>query len=156
MLYIGIDPGLKGGLSVLNEMETPILSISLEHFGKELDTCQLSATLEKFAGNARCMVEESQIYSGQGAKSMATFLKNYGKLVAVLEILHIPYIEIHPRKWMKKVFGTGKIAKGESKRLALEFVRKNFPEADIVPPGCKRPHSGIVDSLCIAYCLKHF
>jgi len=44
----------------------------------------------------------------------------HGGLVSVLSLRGIPYRTVQPNEWRSGVFGNGRIASGEAKRLAIE------------------------------------
>src|SRR3989304_4653738 len=105
--YIGIDPGLSGAIAIIDE-ESGFISAydMLVIKNKGQDTLMIQSIINEHSvvNKTFCIIEASKPATGnQGGygRGISTFLINYGKLVAVLEILQIPFKEVHPLTWEK-------------------------------------------------------
>jgi crossover junction endodeoxyribonuclease RuvC len=153
-LFIGIDPGLHGGLAVIDSAfnvlgtaDTPTVSTG----GKTIyDTGGMCETLRHFAlpGDALVILEAVSARPGQGVSSMFSLGRGLGLWQGILAALAIPSREVHPATWTKKVLaGTP----GQGKARVIDFVSKMFPAAELIPPGCRKPKDGRADALALAY-----
>ena len=90
MIYVGIDPGLKGGLAVISEYGIEVQPYS----DAALQTVAQSLTSE----NVRCCLEQVHAMPKQGVSSTFKFGASYGYIKGVLEARKISYQEIPPQR----------------------------------------------------------
>ena len=133
-VYIGIDPGKKGGIAV-NDKAYPYSDAELLRICREISECRMESI---------CCLEKVGAMPGQGVTSMFNFGQSYGYIRGVLEAFEIPYQEIAPQKW-KKVFGLT-----SDKSKSVEVCRRLFPNADLTPGKCKKPQDGLAEALLMA------
>ena len=126
-VFVGIDPGLSGGiavidehLNVLNLEDTPTIKAS----GK---------TIYDVAGMAAVLRRLSLIF---------------GLWCGILGALELSFRTASPSAWTREVL---KGCPGEGKARSIGFVTRMFPGAELVPSGCRRPRDGRTDALCLAY-----
>lgn len=125
-VFIGIDPGKKGAISVLtNEMskiDVPIWDMPCLPNG-EIDTLMIYSYLAVFDKYSTFVVlEKAQAMPKQGVKSIFTYAQGYGKIKGLLEFLSFSYEEVRPLKW-KKEFSLGK-----DKKDSVTTAIKLFPD----------------------------
>lgn len=149
MIFIGIDPGKKGGLSVINSEGTVLYSeeMLLTPGNKELNSKLMHEVLSsmlQIAKSGFCVIEKSQAMPGQGVTSMFNYGRGYGELIAVLKILKVPYEETHPVKW-KKGFSLMK----KDKNFSIDKAMQLFPEQSFETPR-GRKMDGKAESLLMA------
>lgn len=124
--FIGIDPGKKGGIAVIDEEGFLLHSeeMPLTPSG-EINSSYIFFVLTEHYLNSQifCIIEKSQAMPKQGVKSMFNFGKGYGELIAVLKIGAIPFQEITSPIWKKEY---SLIKKG--KKDSCEVASKLFPE----------------------------
>jgi crossover junction endodeoxyribonuclease RuvC len=123
---IGIDPGSKGVIGVINADKTYTKLINLEpmteqdiaHAFKKLGTLQ----------NAVAYLEKVGAMPGQGVTSMFNFGKNYGFLRGQLVANGIPFYDVSPQVWQRGV-GMGKSygSKALRKKAAKQQAEQWFP-----------------------------
>ena len=110
--YIGIDPGLKGGIAVL------------DGGGSVVKVCNMPETpqdilefFEEYSGqDAACVLEDvGHGIPGQSSKATATFARHNGHLEMALLALSIPTEKVTPQKW-QKTYQLGS-SKGIDKRV---------------------------------------
>ena len=153
-VYIGIDPGLTGAVSAIDEnynvlglVDTP----TIKSGGKTLyDVAEMAATLRRFGlmGEPIAILEAVAARPGQGVTSMFSIGRGYGVWQGVLSTLEIPFREVHPATWTRAVL---KGAPGTGRERSIAFATKMFPGAELVPLGCRKPRDGRADALCLAY-----
>lgn len=120
MIYIGIDPGAKGAMTILGESAVKIypfdptkyISVLREIHERELDCV--------------CCIEAVHSISGQGIASSFRFGQTYGYLLGLLEAFGISYQPITPQKW-KKEFGLN-----SDKTGSVEVCKRLFPGVSLL------------------------
>ena len=137
-VYLGIDPGKKGGIAVITEEG------EIEAF--PLDERVLHMQIQSLAfDDCVCCLEKVHAMPGQGVTSMFTFGEGYGFIRGMLAAYNIPYQEIQPQKW-KKEFGLS----GE-KASSIEVAHRLFPTVSLkATERCRTDHDGMAEALLMA------
>ena len=142
MIYIGIDPGVSGGIAALDETGLPLNVQKMPE--TEQDTLELFrwvvALCERSGDKARPRAVLERVHSmpSQGHNGAFTFGKGYGGLRMALVACEIPFNEATPQTWQRTMQCLTKGQKNVSKRRAQELF-----------PGVKCTHA-ISDALLIA------
>jgi hypothetical protein len=139
---IGIDPGKSGAVAMIEPGGTTFTDC-LPYDGTSLDVHRLQDILT-VEGDCRIFIEKPMVLARQGGSM--TMGTNYGRILATIELMKMPYREVSPQTWISKILGKT----GGDKGFALAKVKQLFPNAELVLPRCKKPHDGIVDALLIA------
>lgn len=141
--FVGIDPGKKGGIAVIDIKDDFVSSVPYDN--KELiDLCREISFSGK-TDHIVCCLEKVGAMPKQGVVSMFTFGQGVGYIKGVLESFRIPYQEISPQKW-KKEFGLN-----SDKSASAEVCGKLFPETCLLStPKCRKPHDGMSEALLMA------
>ena len=142
---IGIDPGKKGGVAVLNEAGDLIFNSPLPE-SDELAKIFCNHGADQLI--RRVYVEHCQSMPGQGVTSMFTYGVGFGRILGVLDSMRISYDLVRPQKWQKLMIPGAKT--GQSKPAALVKAKQLFPGNSFIQPRCRKAHDGIVDALLIA------
>ena len=155
MYVIGIDPGLSGGIAVIDRllpvdvMDTPVLKGKKSK--KFYDIQGMAGVLREYTDKmftVLAVLERQQAMPTQGVSSTFKTGEGYGIWQGLLTGLSIPYITVHPRTWTKKVLQG---ARGDGKARSILMARQLFPTAELIPPRCRVPKDGRADALCLAY-----
>lgn len=134
MTYIGIDPGNKGAIAIL-EPDKPmvIYKMPAEHQREEL--LKLMETIAAYpfpkvaiekqilkpvGGKKPCPFCKKPISYAYMQAGVATTFRNYGILLGLMYAYRIPYEEIDGSTW-KKLFKLTKLGKEGSIKLAKQF-----------------------------------
>lgn len=141
MRVAGIDPGLEGGIVIIENGRVETCPMPLA--GKEVNLAHLSVLL---IGVDLACVEKVSAMPKQGVVSMFNFGKSYGGVLGVLAALGIQTELVTPQTWRKAL---GITASG--KPAVADWAARRYPSVTIVQPGCRKPHEGIVDALAIAH-----
>lgn len=96
--FMGIDPGVSGGIAVIGSDGSVRLWEMPETFG---DTADLFEGEFREAGIRFCVIELVGGFKGQGAQRSFKFGKNDGVLIGLLLANKIRHQELSPRSWMK-------------------------------------------------------
>ena len=146
MHIIGIDPGLKGGIAILDNRtireRKPIIEVwDMPVRDGEICARTIKCLMSLTGSKKKAVVEMAGPHRGQGLKSTFTFGRGYGKILAALEICGIEYLTVPPATW-KKALGLS-ADKKESARLAHQIYKGN---ADL----WRGPNGGVKDGRCEA------
>lgn len=133
-LYIGIDPGLSGGVAFIPASGEP-WAHKMPETDRDLIDLLRDATRDT---EARAMLEFVSSSPQMGVKSAFTFGEGYGRLQMALTALGVPYERVRPQAWQKAMGCMTRGDKNVSKRRAQELF-----------PTLKVTHA-IADALLIA------
>lgn len=143
----GVDPGANGGIAGLTVTGGFIGSMRMP------DWDGLCAFLVKAPEGSLFVLERAQAMPGQGVTSMFNYGQHYGRLLGTISTAGFHYMEVRPQIWTRYIHALGNFQetwKGEPKRKSLAMAQKLFPEVNLVPERCRKPHEGIIDALLIA------
>ena len=170
MNIIGIEPGKKGAIVVLNNrgevVEKEVMPLV---GGKLLDFKSVKTML---LANMPCHVFIEDVHAIFGTSKGSTFVLGgiCMALEAVVVCCDIPYTKVQPKSWQKIIYQgipeirkpskkiskgkrAGQIVKGSLNTKAMSEVaaKRLFPNEDLrASENCRKPHDGIVDALLIA------
>lgn len=150
MIYIGIDPGAKGGIAYIEDVAGIRLSCNAVPYSPEV----LKSLAKKWGTDdlARCCLENVHSMPKQGVKSTFAFGESFGYIKGVLESFEIPYQEVAPNKWKKEFSLIGK-----DKAASIYCAKKLFPGVSLIPDGCRVEKDGLAEALLMAeYARRHF
>ena len=116
-LYIGIDPGLSGGIAFIPATGNPWAHKMPETDRDLIDLIGDSINMSE----PRAVLELVHSSPQMGVKSAFTFGEGYGRLQAVLTALRVPYERVRPQKWQQAMGCLTKGDKNVSKRRAQEL-----------------------------------
>lgn len=167
-VYMGIDPGSKGFISVLKQEngEKVFEFYSIE----DNDAYQLGDILSEIKHkyqNVTCVMEEVHAIFGSSAKSTFSFGEINGILKGLLIANKIPYHLVAPKTWQKEMwdnkdlvvaYKTIKIKDKDvikkevnTKQTSFNTAKRIFPHIDLrKTERCKKSDDNKVDSLLIA------
>jgi crossover junction endodeoxyribonuclease RuvC len=147
MKVAGIDPGKKGGLSIIeNEKVIERIPMPLDE-DDNIDWTEIANFISKHTPSV-VYIEQVAARPGQGVCSMFSFGKAYGGLFGVCGALKIKVKTVIPRTWQKKLLGEGTHEKEDT----IKFCQEKFPEVSLLATSrSKVAHDGIADSMGIGY-----
>lgn len=149
MIVMGIDPGLTGGLAVINTQGVWMEPMPRTEDGG-LDLAELSRLLHDWSGeNVTVYLEEVFAPPHLGAHSMLQFGKSWGVVRGMLHIYGFPTILVTAQKWQKVIYAgaPGTLIKKQRSEWAAE---KLFPSTNFVMLGHRKPHLGMIEAALIA------
>lgn len=163
MTYIGIDPGSKGFLTVMNDC-----GVYAHHSIASGDMLDVMNFIQKIKEESKepvkAIMEETHAIFGSSAKATFAFGEINGYLKGALTALHIPYTLIQPKLWQKEIWQNqdmehvtktdknGKTKKMvNTKQTSYNACRRLFPDIDVrKTEKCKNFDDNKVDSILIA------
>ncbi|MDA8688325.1 crossover junction endodeoxyribonuclease [Candidatus Pelagibacter bacterium] len=128
MKIIGIDPGLSGGIAVLennkilNMFDMPVMAEGKKN-KRQLNSAQLVSLIKdniKVNEEIVVVVEQVNAMPGQGVTSMFNFGQTFGAIKGVCAALELPIFFVRPSKW-KKHFELINSSKDSSRTKAIEM-----------------------------------
>ena len=150
MIYIGIDPGEKGGIAGIMDLGGGRLVCAAGPYSP--DELKKLAIDFHACDNIRCCLEQVHSMPKQGVKSTFEFGKSFGYIKGVLESFGIPYQEVSPNKWKKEFSLIGK-----DKAASIACAKRLFPGVSLIPEGCRVERDGPAEALLMAeYARRHF
>ena len=137
MIYIGIDPGQKGGYALIenDRVEThPWDDLEFIRFCKRLENKQCVCCLEKVGPMPK-----------QGVTSTFNFGKSAGFIEGVLQTCGISYQLVPPQKW-KKEFSIS-----SDKNQSIAVCKRLFPNLSLKrTERCTTDSDGMAESLLLS------
>ena len=126
MKIIGIDPGLSGGIAILqNNKIKDIFDMPVMAEGKknkrQLNSAQLVNLLKQNIDEETIVVvEQVNAMPGQGVTSMFNFGQTFGAIKGICAALGLPIFFVRPAKW-KKHFELINSSKDASRTKVIEM-----------------------------------
>ena len=134
MRIIGIDPGLSGGIAVLDDLkifdvyDMPIMSEGKKN-KNQLNSAQLVNIIKKNIisnEDTFLIVEQVSAMPGQGVTSMFNFGQTFGSIKGICAALNLPIFFVRPAKW-KKHFDLINSSKDASRTKVIEMYPSISP-----------------------------
>jgi len=160
MNYLGIDPGLSGGLALIGKdgvlwaEDMPTITVkSGKKNQRFIDLVALRTLIvgALFVGipsqPVHVFIEKVSAMPGQGVSSMFKFGRGFGNIEAMIAAFELPFTMIHPKTWQKEML---RDIPGDGKGRSVLAAQRLFPDTNLVPFGCKKPSDGRADALLIA------
>jgi len=146
-MKIGIDPGITGAIAVLGYMDELLqvhdMPIELINKKNHVDGWALSQIFTDLDYDEidEVYLEKVHAMPNQGVTSMFNFGMGFGKIMGVMDALHLDYKLVSPQKWKKSADLVGK-EKDAARLLALEL----YPDASLM----RKKDIGRADAILIA------
>ena len=141
MVYLGIDPGQKGGYAMIdgdNVYVYPWDDKEFIEFAKKIDNTQCVCCLEKVGAMPK-----------QGVTSTFNFGKSAGFIEGVLQTCGIPYQLVPPQKW-KKEFSIS-----SDKNQSIAVCKRLFPDLSLRrTERCTTDSDGLAEAALMALYAK--
>ena len=134
MRIIGIDPGLSGGIAILDDLkifdiyDMPIMSEGKKN-KNQLNSAQLVNIIKKNiipSSDTFLIVEQVSAMPGQGVTSMFNFGQTFGSIKGICAALNLPIFFVRPAKW-KKHFDLINSSKDASRTKVIEMYPSISP-----------------------------
>lgn len=154
--FLGIDPGKKGAIALINENEEIIFKHLMPMIRNEYDLFEIQKLLltsinSYSSGKDRLYIFVEQIQdrpmnSGKVNKSLGV---QEGVLHTILKLNKISFEIVNPKKWQKEIF-QGNESK-DTKVASANFCLRKYPNEEWKASSrCKNIHDGLTDGTCIA------
>ena len=128
MIIIGIDPGVSGGISILeNKKVIEVYDMPTMIDGKknkrQVNGAQVANIIKEKLGDNKetvVVVEHVNAMPGQGVTSVFNFGQSFGVIKGICSALSLPIYFVRPTKW-KRHFNLIKTNKDASRTKAIEI-----------------------------------
>lgn len=159
-LYVGIDPGMSGGLAAIGDDIVMVTSMPVIKGtkGGTKNAIDVRGIKEWFAklknGGGRelrkiktVVIEKVHAMPKQGVTSSFNFGVNYGIVQGVVGAIGLPLVFVTPQAWKKEILaGTLK-----DKSAAIQYVRGKYPDVSLrQTERCRVDHDGMAEAICMA------
>lgn len=158
MHICGIDPGINGGITILNSDggidELEVFDCPNKIFHEQWIYPQLENIFSKFE-NLKIIIEHPTPRPTNGCKTLFSSGMNYSILRTSIHHLQLPYEEVSPITWTKKMHTLLPKAlrskTSDTKAISFLICKKIWPkESFLASNRSKKPHDGLTDSALIA------
>ena len=111
MIIIGIDPGINGAISiienkkVLEVYDTPTM-IDGKKNKRQINSAQVTNIIKEILNKDKeviVVVEQVNAMPGQGVTSMFNFGQSFGVIKGICAALGLPIYFVRPSKWKKNI-----------------------------------------------------
>ena len=128
MRIFGIDPGLSGGIAILDDnkvremLDMPVMSDGKKN-KRQLNSALLAQLIKENIKNIEdtaIVVEQVNAMPGQGVTSMFNFGQTFGAIKGICAALELPIFFVRPAKW-KKHFELINSSKDASRTKVIEM-----------------------------------
>ncbi len=151
-IYLGIDPGQKGGLVALHPDGEIRYTIMPE---TELDVQRWFGRYQAAYGPVHAVLEKVTSSPQMGVSSAFTFGKGYGGLRMVLSCIECQWEDVTPQTWYKALhipFSSGK-SDGEKKLKLKKIAQQLYPKLEVWNEA-KYKYMAVCDALLLAHYCK--
>lgn len=153
MIYMGIDPGLDGGIAFLDPSgNDPLLLFKTPTIAaKDYDVQGMKETLRYFKREYLfCTIEQQIALPGQGLTSTLQTGKGFGIWLGLLAGMEISHQVVTAKQWQNRLF-SGTSPKLDTKARSEIIAKRLFPTADFRKSDRARvANDGLTDAACIA------
>lgn len=153
MIFVGIDPGLDGGIAFIEPNKKIVLHKTPIIGGKDYDIQEMKNVIwfyKAVEADMFCTIENQISMPGQGLTSTLQTGKGFGIWLGLLAGLEIPYQVVAAISWQKKLF-TGVKGNLDTKAKSEVIAKRLFPTADFRKSDRARvANDGLTDAACIA------
>lgn len=183
MIFLGLDPGAKGGAALIMPKRVAVyrlenIIVKVENkkckagFKNQLETDVAKLRDWIYKETAKhpllwpydifCCIEFLHFRGGNFAKAFSQLLKNYGRLLAALDLWGMPRVEPVPKIWQKhcneklNVVSLAALEllgdEADTKAHSLAFCAQEYPQVDLKFGNrrIKNAFDGPADALCMA------
>jgi hypothetical protein len=161
-LYVGIDPGLDGGIVVvtdLGELADSCVMPTQEHVHQHGSRTTRRRSLSEprvrdvflALPQSPALVTMEALSRGhpglRGVNSALAMGLNHGLIRGLLCGLFIPHLLTPARKWQAAMLGS---TSGDTKARSIELAQQLLPRLDLTPGKRTTPHDGLADAAMLA------
>jgi hypothetical protein len=140
-MYIGIDPGKRGGIAWTSGKTQGV------YLMPETTLAAYGLLVGIATGiKPTVIIEQVQVMGKAfGAKAALSYGQGYGELIGIATALGLKIVEVRPSTWKKAM----KLSSDKNESIAL--CERLFPEVILLPtPRCTKPSDGMAEALLLA------
>lgn len=169
-VYVGIDPGLKGFITVIKGEKMSFFEIPVDKKTKAIDLFFFRRLLDEISlryseDRIVCGVEQVHAIFGASAASTFNFGYTFGVICALVSTMNWPVVYVQPKNWqkvmwdgiplVKKSSKSGKTEVVDTKATSIRACKQLYPNVDLRRTvKSKKEDDNKCDSILIATYLK--
>jgi hypothetical protein len=128
MIFIGVDPGVSGGVAAIGAGGWIVQTYPMPRTPRDIvDVFEKLVIIGQDAGGARATLERVASSPQMGVKSAFTFGESFGGLRMALASARIPYDEVAPSTWQRFL---GCVSGGD-KKVTKARAQQLFPRVTV-------------------------
>jgi hypothetical protein len=138
MIYIGIDPGVSGGIAAIDEQGTFVEAVKMPMAPRDLlDLLDLIGRGSDRSYPRRAVLEKAGPSPQMGVVSAFTFAKVYGGVLVALAAVKLPFNEIAPGAWQRVMGvlqprgGDRTVGRSKDKNISKRRAQQLFPHQTV-------------------------
>ncbi len=149
---VGIDPGLTGAVALVSNSgfrevrDTPTQKIGKRNRYLVSQMVEILRYFDRIGPIDAVIIEHAGSMPKQGVASTFSFGYGFGLWVGICAAHRYRMELVRPQAWKKRMLAGMVKEKGAS----IVKVEQIYPEAELVPDGCRKPSHGRADAVCIA------
>ena len=155
--YIGVDPGLNGGLAYITsdgKVEAIPMPTIKKKKGQELVLDLIALWFKKQTWIQVAAIEKVHSMPKQGVASTFKFGAGFGAIQGMFAALGIPYILVPPLLWKKTILAG---LDHKEKSTSILYVNRRYPQVNLLPTErSPKPHDGMAEAICLAEYAKTY
>lgn len=154
MIYVGLDPGLGGGIAGVDESGRMVrcakMPITEAEILAELEAYKAFGPDVPFGPDVRAVLERASASPQMGVTSAFTFGRGYGGLTMALTAVRIPFDIVVPKTWQTALSCLSGGDKNVTKRRAQQLFPAPFTvthanaDALLIAEYCRRAARGML------------
>lgn len=148
MIFVGVDPGKTGGVSVLDQEGNILLMEAMKDLTWFANTMRDLKQKDMMA-----FIEKGQVMGvGEGVRGMFNYGYHCGSLEGVLITLKMKFELVPPQSWCPVMYAgiSGDQRRKEKSKKATDRLFPGIDLRDKDKPRSRNAHEGIMDALLIA------
>ena len=129
--FAGIDNGLNGGITIIDENKNVVVTIKMPVIDgekTEYNIKEICNVLSEFHPRMT-VLEKAQAFPGQGVSSTFTIGKGFGIMIGLLTALDLPFMIVGPKTWQAEVLRDLNRG-GDTKQASILFATRCAPTID--------------------------
>jgi hypothetical protein len=171
MIYVGMDPGKKGGVVAIDDDGNIVESFPFPMIGTEYDTVKMARMVSNLTNLGDCFfcIEDVKTVAVGSKKSCFSFGEGKGILrgiiSTILVLIGCKYELVKPQAWQKAIHTPSdciykprtpkqKNPSLDPKKTSLMAAKRLFPGESFIAKGCSTIHDGLIDAALIAEYLR--
>jgi len=165
-LYVGIDNGLDGAITVLDKKGKILQMFVMPSFTNilktktkkgnfktqgEIDSVAIKEFFDMGATWSRLTVLIEKPAGSKGVKPAVSMAASYYTLKTIFKMHGVTPLNVTALRWQKTFWTKPRGCQRDTKDYAAEAAKKIWPDEDwLATPRCSTVHDGLVDSALIA------
>lgn len=147
-VFIGIDNGKQGAITILNEDNEIEAKYIMPVNGKAYDIQALVTMLKNW--DVQLVVLEKVFALPMIPRSSALSLGHcLGLMEGICATLGYPYVIVAPKTWQKEIFKG--MDRKDTKAASIKFAKAMWPSENwLATERSRKPHDGLTDAACLA------